>query len=683
MNQRSRTRALFCLTGLLVSLLLAGAVVAHHHYLARSAVTGLPAPIAEAGVATPGLYPASTALATFEGHWELNPPGASAMADGDTVSLPFEGTGVALTVARSPYMGYLYVTLDGRPANALPRDPQGRAFVPLYGTLDEITTIPLATGLPEGRHTVTVTAQVCGGGWWLADWRVTREQDDTIYHETLTGLGTLALIFGVSTFLFARRAWSRANSARPGSPDPGQERGFGNPLRAILDLPSLGDTIAITATLVAATIFYFSPWFPLTLVSGLALTALILLRLDLGLALVAATAPFYLYPRPLLGKAFSIAEILVLLCALSWGIRQISQFHPPSSILHPPSSLDRAVIFFVIVATASLFVADHRHVALRELRVVILEPALFYLMLRTSRLDGQALWRIVDALVLGAVAVALIGLVQYGSGINVITAEEGFRRLRSVYGSPNNAGLYLGRILPVLVAVTLFGASRGRRLAYGLAAVPLGLAMLFSFSKGALFLGIPLSLLALGLLAGGAWLRAALGAVAVAAVAAIPLLRTPRFASLFDTSGGTTFLRRQLWHSSWTMFREHPWLGVGPDNFLYHYRSRYVLPTAWEEPNLSHPHNILLDYATRMGIAGLAAGVWLQVAFWRLALPLRRLTDLDRRALALGLMASMVNFLAHGLVDASYFLIDLAFIFFLTLALMQHLARSKSDELET
>ena len=169
MNQRSRTRALFCLTGLLVSLLLAGAVVAHHHYLARSAVTGLPAPIAEAGVATPGLYPASTALATFEGHWELNPPGASAMADGDTVSLPFEGTGVALTVARSPYMGYLYVTLDGRPANALPRDPQGRAFVPLYGTLDEITTIPLATGLPEGRHTVTVTAQVCGGGWWLAD----------------------------------------------------------------------------------------------------------------------------------------------------------------------------------------------------------------------------------------------------------------------------------------------------------------------------------------------------------------------------------------------------------------------------------------------------------------------------------------------------------------------------------
>ena len=29
---------------------------------------------------------------------------------------------------------------------------------------------------------------------------------------------------------------SRSNFARPGSPDPGQKRGFGNPLRAILDL---------------------------------------------------------------------------------------------------------------------------------------------------------------------------------------------------------------------------------------------------------------------------------------------------------------------------------------------------------------------------------------------------------------------------------------------------------------
>ena len=98
-----------------------------------------------------------------------------------------------------------------------------------------------------------------------------------------------------------------------------------------------------------------------------------------------------------------------------------------------------------------------------------------------------------------------------------------------------------------------------------------------------------------------------------------------------------------------------------------------MFPAAWAEPNLSHPHNIILDYATRLGLLGLAAGIWLQIAFWREALPLRKLRDPLNRALAIGLMASMADFLAHGLVDASYFVVDLAFVFFITLAAVQTL----------
>jgi O-antigen ligase len=207
-------------------------------------------------------------------------------------------------------------------------------------------------------------------------------------------------------------------------------------------------------------------------------------------------------------------------------------------------------------------------------------------------------------------------------------------------------------------------------------------AIVLSYSKGALLIGVPLSLLAVGILAGGRWLVAALIAAGAGAVAAVPLLRTLRFASIFDARSGTTFFRLQLWQSAWAMFRDHPWLGVGPDNFLYSFRGRYIRPAAWQEPHISQAHNILLDYATRAGIFGLAVGAWLQVAFWRLALPLRRLSDRDRLALALGLMGTMVNFLAHGLVDASYFLVDLAFALYLTLGLVQSLARSEQNEHE-
>jgi len=130
------------------------------------------------------------------------------------------------------------------------------------------------------------------------------------------------------------------------------------------------------------------------------------------------------------------------------------------------------------------------------------------------------------------------------------------------------------------------------------------------------------------------------------------------------------------------MVRDHPILGVGLDNFLYQYRGRYMFPEAWAEPNLSHPHNVILDYAVRMGLLGLAAGIWLQTVFWHAALPLRKLRDPLNRALAIGLMASMTDFLAHGLVDAAYFVPDLAYVFFITLAMVQTLRGAAGEVYE-
>jgi O-antigen ligase len=358
--------------------------------------------------------------------------------------------------------------------------------------------------------------------------------------------------------------------------------------------------------------------------------------------------------------------------------------------------LDLAVPLFVLIAAASTLFADYRHVALRELRVVIVEPALLYVMLRTTKLDRKDVWRVVDAFVAGAVAVALIGLMQYILNVNVITAEQGFRRLRSVYGSPNNAALYLGRALPIQLAATFFAARRRRRILYGTFAVPVALALLLTFSRAALLLGVPCSLLVLGALIGAidgpasltarrvalrrhwAWL----GLVFLAMLGVIAVLSTPRFAGLLDPHSGTLFFRLHLWRSSWAMFRDHPWLGVGPDNFLYQYRGRYILPSAWQEPHLSHAHNLLLSYATRLGVVGLGVGIWFQVAYWRCALGLRRIADRDRRALALGLMGSMAYTLAHGLVDASTFFVDLAFAFLLTLGLVQWLRRNPIYEQE-
>jgi putative inorganic carbon (HCO3(-)) transporter len=151
------------------------------------------------------------------------------------------------------------------------------------------------------------------------------------------------------------------------------------------------------------------------------------------------------------------------------------------------------------------------------------------------------------------------------------------------------------------------------------------------------------------------------------------LLRYPRFAQLLDFSSGTNFFRLRVWESAVNVIRDHPITGLGLDQFLYAFRGTYILPDAWQEPDLSHPHNFLLDFWTRLGLAGVLVFAWLQVAFWRRVRLLYGVVSSspERLVIVIGLAGAMVNLLAHGLVDNSVFVNDLALLFAFMLAAVQ------------
>ncbi|MGC8827314.1 MAG: O-antigen ligase family protein, partial [Anaerolineae bacterium] len=251
----------------------------------------------------------------------------------------------------------------------------------------------------------------------------------------------------------------------------------------------------------------------------------------------------------------------------------------------------------------------------------------------------------------------------------LITAE-GVARVRAWYGSPNNLALYLERLVPIALSAAVFGGIGRRRWAYSLALLPLVAALYLTFSRGAWLLGLPAALIVMGAARGGKWHWGALAGILLIGVMLLPLAGTERLQSLLDTSAGTGFVRLKLWQGTWNMIREHPVLGVGPDNFLYLYRTRYVLPSAWEELNLSHPHNIVLDAWTRTGIMGLAALGVLAVALarrlWRGA---RQAEGPAERTLYIGLLGSLAASLAHGLIDNALFLVDLAMVLMMTAGL--------------
>jgi O-antigen ligase len=305
---------------------------------------------------------------------------------------------------------------------------------------------------------------------------------------------------------------------------------------------------------------------------------------------------------------------------------------------------------------------------------------LAYALLRHARFDEPAKWRMLDAWVLGATVVALIGLGEYVLGRNLVLAEGGARRLQSVYYSPNNVGLYLDRVWPLLVAVPLWATKSRRRTLYGLALLPVTLAIGLSLSRGSLLLALPAGLLVMAWLYGERTRWLALALVVIAGLALVPLMSIPRFASLLDLRQGSTFFRLELWRSTVALIRESPWFGVGPGNFSQAYRTRYVLPSAWQQFNLEHPHNLYLDHWSRLGLLGIVAGIAVQVTFWRTVrqkqrdwratVQSSRPAGCDSYTLLLALAGSMAALLAHGLVDNTLFFPDLALILFLTLGLL-------------
>lgn len=655
--------------------------------------------------AFPGNHPAQNPFAQYTGAWEFSDLGADIpeQFSNARVAFSFRGTDVGLRIRRGDYRGYLYVTVDGRPANLLPRDERGAYLVLTSPALKpEVSVIPVASGLdPNTPHTLSIEPDRGWDQWAIAGFSVGNRLPAGDFFMAAGGLLALTVVslFGLWTFRGAIRwghfgRWAMSLWQRLGN--------TGQLLSTFL-LSSLlfftawltfdtqvttftrrfGDTAPLLVTALTAGLFYFSPSVIIAIIALIALFGLFYLRLDLALAFIALFIPFFLFPRLLWERGASILEFSVWLAVIAWALRYGPTLIRQRITVHVShfAFTDYGVLTLLLVSALSTVAAAQRDVALYEFRTVLLGASVFYFLLRATPLDSKAIWRIMDFFILGATLIAAIGLYQFVTGANLIVTEEGVARIRSVYGSPNNLGLYLGRALPVALAVVVIGhhpsLHQWRRVVYGVAVLVMGAAVVLSFSRGALVLGLPAALAVI--LIGWQGRRGALivGAGLGLAVIALPYLaQLPRFANLFDLQSGTGFFRVNLWLSAWRMFLDHPLLGVGPDNFLYAYRGFYILPAAWQEPNLSHPHNILMDFLSRLGILGFACGAWLMVGFWRSALtPNPSPVGRGARALRIGLMALMADMLAHGLVDHSFFLVDLAFVFMLALALIQRIGR--------
>jgi len=251
-----------------------------------------------------------------------------------------------------------------------------------------------------------------------------------------------------------------------------------------------------------------------------------------------------------------------------------------------------------------------------------------------------------------------------------------------VYGSPDNLGLLYDRVLPVWLARGMLSpfARRARTWWWPLALV-LFPVLFLTYSRGA-WAGVAAGcVLVLALaLRRARWLLVAVAAVAILGGA----LEGPKIVNGLTAGHAHTVERRlDIWRSVANMVRDHPILGIGPDNFIHYYAPRtqlyiacehglgYMQPAANQEPCESHPHNEVFDFWLSTGLVGLLAYGWLLVLFYIEAVGgWYASRDPCDGALTLGQLGAMTAAIVHGAVDNSYFLVDLATIFWLLLAVV-------------
>ena len=118
--------------------------------------------------------------------------------------------------------------------------------------------------------------------------------------------------------------------------------------------------------------------------------------------------------------------------------------------------------------------------------------------------------------------------------------------------------------------------------------------------------------------------------------------------SLLTPNSFNEFSRIALWSAGARAFRDHPLLGLGPDNFRHVY-GKYLGREGADER--LHANNFYVEIMATMGIVGVLALVTLMIALVRSA---RRALESRARALALGVTAGLAAYFIHGTLD--YFL---------------------------
>ncbi|MFA5359998.1 MAG: O-antigen ligase family protein [Patescibacteria group bacterium] len=441
-------------------------------------------------------------------------------------------------------------------------------------------------------------------------------------------------------------------------------------------------------------------------------------RLDWAVMFLIAALPAYLIRFNILGLPATLLEVMIWVVFLIWLVKNFSRvknnflenFKKENKKIKIRYPFDWEIVLLLLVAFVAVGVSSFSFSSLGILKAYFFEPVMFFIVVLNIMKGDVGRNKILWSLAISALTVSLLAIYQKITGNfidNPVWAAAETRRVVSFFGYPNAVGLYLGPIILIMVGWFFSALANARNdkikiFFIGLAIIMSILSIYFAKSKGAL-LGVAAGLIVFGLMVNKKvrWsVVIALLLIMIGVTAYQPARKLVYDTATFKTFSGQ--IRMVGWEESWKMLKDGRLItGAGLANFKnavapYHAEGFFIKnddpnwlknlrnsadyrKQMWQPLEIYlYPHNIILNFWSELGLAGMMLFVWIILKYFWVGIKNYRQASEKYKYINIGLICAMVAIVVHGLVDVPYFKNDLSVMFWLFVAMISMINLEKN-----
>lgn len=420
----------------------------------------------------------------------------------------------------------------------------------------------------------------------------------------------------------------------------------------------------------------------------------------LGYAVVAIL--FFIVPAP---QFANDKEGLALIVVAALGLRVLGAVLGGKEKFRP-CGLDMLVLAFFGMNVIATFGSHYLAASIKGLAKMSVYIASYFLFVSVLQTDNKKRSLvIVSSMLLAGAVISLYGIYQYKIGVAPLatwedpTVEEKTTRVYATLRNPNLLAGYLVPLIPMGLSMAIMLGTTLKGWLRSAAIVPLGIAAMtilccvFTGSRGG-YIGIAAGLASLGMVCLSSlwvtypklriWLVLIL--VATPVVLALGLHQFPayehRILSMFaGREHSSNSYRINVYSSSYQMFLDNWWLGIGPGNSAFRMAYGLYMKSGFDALGT---YCVPLEVAVESGVAGLGlfcamvGGFMARAhqAFWSNP-------GKSERWILAGAATAMQAMMLHGLVDTVYYRPQVQLIFWLLAALMVTVLRPSGGVAQT